>query len=70
MKNKDYTVKTDKQSGYINTECEPVIDLVTKCIICGNGVVINVWDSAPKVCDDCKKAVAFAKKLMEKDNER
>jgi hypothetical protein len=70
MKDKDCTVKTDKQSGYINTECKPVTQLVTKCIICGNDVVISVWDNATKVCEDCKKAVAYAKKLMEKENDR
>jgi hypothetical protein len=70
MKDKDYTVNIDRQSGYINTECKPATELVTKCIICGNDVVISVWDNAPKVCEDCKKAIAYAKKLMEKDNER
>jgi hypothetical protein len=70
MKDNDYAVSIDKQSGYINTECKPAIKLVIKCIICGNDVVISGWDNAPKVCDDCKKAIEYAKKLMEKDNER
>jgi hypothetical protein len=68
MKDKDYTVKKNTQSGYINIECKPVTELITNYIICGNDVVISVWDSAPKVCDDCKKAIAYAKKLMEKEN--
>lgn len=70
MKDKDYTVKTDKQGGYINIECKPVTERVTKCIICGNGVVIGMWNTAPKVCEDCKKAIAYAKELMEQQNER
>lgn len=70
MKDKDYIVKTDKQSGYINTECKPVTEFVTRCIICENDVVISAWDNVPKVCEDCKKAVSYAKKLMEKDNGR
>ena len=70
MKDKNYTVKTDRQSGYINAEFKPVTQLVTNCIICGNGVVIGVWNNTSKVCEDCKKAIAYAKKLMEQENER
>lgn len=70
MKDKDYAVRIRKKSGYINTECRPVTQFVAKCIICGNDVIISVWDNAPKVCNDCKKAIAYAKKLMEKDNDR
>jgi hypothetical protein len=68
MKDKDYTVSKDKQSGYINTDCEPVTQFVTSCIICGEGVVVSAWNNGPKVCEDCKKAIAYAKKLMEKEN--
>ena len=70
MKDKNYTVKTDRQSGYIDTECKPVTHLITNCIICGNEVVISVWGNTLKVCEDCKKAIAYAKKLMEQENER
>ena len=48
----------------------PVTEYVTSCIICGNGVVSSVWGGAPKVCKDCKKAIVYVKKLMEKENER
>ena len=71
MKDKDYTVKTDRQSGYINTEFKPVTQLSTNCTICGNEVVIiSVWDNTLKICEDCKKAITYAKKLMEQENER
>lgn len=53
MKAKHYTVSKDKQSGYINTECKPVTELVTKCIICGNDVVISMCENSLKVCEDC-----------------
>jgi hypothetical protein len=61
MSNKDYTVDIDKQGGYINTGCGLTTKLDTNCIICGNKVVINVWDTIPQVCEDCKSAVHFAK---------
>ena len=70
MKNKNYTVNIDRQGDVVNTECKPITEFITMCIVCGNEVVIGVWDTAPKVCEDCKKAVAYAKKLMEKENER
>lgn len=70
MKDKDYRVNIDRQSGYIDTECKPVTHLITNCIICRNEVVINVWDTIPQVCEDCKKAIAYAKNLMEQENER
>ena len=70
VKDKDYTVKTDKQSKRIHIDCKPVTEIVTKCIICGNEVVISIWDNATKVCEDCKKAMAYAKELMEHENER
>ena len=67
MKDKDYAVKTDKQTD-INIDYKPVTELVTKCIICGNDVIISVWDNTAKVCEDCKKTIAYAKKLMEKED--
>lgn len=70
MKDKDYTVKKDKQGGVICTDCKPITELVTRCIVCGGEVVVGVWDRAPKVCEDCKNAIAYVKKLMEKENER
>lgn len=70
MEDKDYAVSKDKQSGYLNTGCKPVTQHVTECIICGNDIIVSSWDNAPKVCNDCKKVIFYAKKLMEKDNER
>ena len=69
MKYKDYTVKMDRQSGVINTKSEPIIEISTPCIICGNEVRISKWETMPKVCEDCKKAVAFAKKRLKEKEE-
>ena len=63
MKDKDYRVNIDRQSGYINTECMPATKLFVKCIICGNDVAINIWENTPKVCEGCKNAVRFAKAM-------
>lgn len=69
MKNKDYAVSINKQSGYINTESKPETELVTKCIVCGKDVVISERYSAPKVCEDCKKAIAYAKEHLKEKEE-
>jgi hypothetical protein len=69
MKDKDYIVSMDTQSGYINTECKPETKRITKCIICGNTVVISMWDNIPKVCEDCKKAIAYVKERLKEKEE-
>lgn len=64
MNDKDYTVKRDTQPGRINTDCKPITEIIVKCIICGNDVVINIRDNSPQVCEDCKKAILYAKELL------
>ena len=39
------------------------------CIICGERVESYISKEVV-VCEVCKKAIAYAKKLMEKDNEK
>ena len=70
MKDKDYTVNIDRQSGYINTEIKYRTEYATQCMICGNQIYFYDTYRVPRVCNDCKNAIAYAKKLMEKDNER
>lgn len=35
--------------------------LVTHCLICGNEVLIHKFEKGPKICNECKKAIDWAK---------
>ena len=64
-------------NGFEASETESSIDLSvvasnysTNCIICGEEVIIQEWESAYKVCNKCKEAIQFVKdKLMEKKDD-
>lgn len=42
----------------------------TSCIICGKGIALDLYQdmNAPRVCDECKEAVAWAKEKMKDGN--
>lgn len=41
----------------------PIVEpkFATPCLICGKEVVVNAFESVPKICDECKKAIEWAK---------
>ena len=44
-------------------------EYATKCLICGKTIVIYNSTRNLMICDDCKKAVEWAKRKMRTDDE-
>ena len=44
----------------------PIVEpkFATPCLICGKEVVVNAFESSPKICDECKKAIEWAKEQI------
>ena len=61
------TTTTKNSADYVNIEVEDP-QFAVACPICGFGTPVNYPTRDVIVCDDCKKAVAWAKKRMEKEN--
>ena len=45
-------------NGYIESEYG------ASCLICGKTVKVHWYDSSPKICGECKEAIAWAKEQM------
>ena len=43
------------------------LNISTNCLICGEPVVMEHMGDYPKICEKCKKAVKYARTLMESD---
>lgn len=46
---------------------EPITNLGTPCLICGETVLIDIWGIGPKVCDSCKKAIELIKEKFKEE---
>lgn len=33
----------------------------TNCLVCGENIIVNMWDSYVRICPSCKKAIKFIK---------
>lgn len=42
-------------------------DYCTNCLICGGEVILQVWESAYKVCNKCKKAIELIKEKFKEE---
>ena len=38
--------------------------LATRCLICGKEVLIHKFEEGPKICDECKEAIEWAKRQL------
>ena len=57
----------DKDQGVIILVDPPKTQYAVSCLICGK--TVRIYDEPIidiSICEDCKRAVAYAKKLMEK----
>lgn len=45
-------------------------EISTSCIVCGKTIALEPYQApnAPRVCDECKEAVAWAKEKMKDGN--
>ena len=63
----------DKESIVYNWQNGDTIEipmLVASCLICGKDVTVSMWEGGPKICDECKQAIAWVKeKMKEKEDE-
>ena len=41
----------------------------TSCLICGEDIMVNMWDSYVKICPTCRRAVKFIKEKFKKELE-
>lgn len=44
-------------------------EYATPCLICGNTVTFYGHDPRPKVCNECKQAIAWAKEQMKEKSD-
>lgn len=43
------------------------ICVATSCLICGESVVVSLFDNHSKICEKCRKAVLKLRKMLEED---
>ena len=43
------------------------IGLAAPCLICGDTVIVSIWDNHSKICEKCKKAVLKVRKMLEEE---
>ena len=43
------------------------IGLAAPCLICGDTVVVSIWDNHSKICEKCKKPLLKLRKMLEED---
>ena len=41
----------------------------TKCLVCGEEIIVLMWDSYTQICPSCKKAIKFIKEKFSKELE-
>lgn len=41
----------------------------TSCLVCGEEITVNMWDSYIRICPSCKKAIKFIKEKFNKELE-
>ena len=41
----------------------------TKCLVCGEEIIVLMWDSYTQVCPSCKKAIKYIKEKFSKELE-
>ena len=39
----------------------------TSCLVCGEEVPLGFWQSGPKICDNCQKAIKFIKEKFKEE---
>ena len=41
----------------------------TKCLVCGEDIIVNMWDSYTQICSTCKKAIKYIKEKFNEELE-
>ena len=61
-----------RKFGHYEVGTETGTGIATHCLICGEDVLISEYEARGvciKVCDECKRAMKYAKRLMENDGD-
>ena len=62
--------------GHVETDTEawkytaPIAVGSTSCLVCGESITVNMWESYVKICPTCKKAIMFIREKFDKELER
>lgn len=51
----------------ISTDAFTLFSVSTPCLICGEGVLCDVFSASPKICDKCKAVIL---KLREQEDKK
>lgn len=62
------------RNGEIDAEAwkyaAPLTVGATDCLVCGESINVNMWESFTKICPACKKAIMFIREKFDKELEQ